>query len=104
MVVRVTVEQAKLILEANGYVVLKQKSYENAQRRQWVDRALRASAEEDRDRQREWMERDVFPWKRHLMNRVTHLGNLAVRLGATTEDMKGPPCDCGRTGCEVADG
>jgi len=95
-------QDAKDLLEQMGFVVLTRRSYEAAQRRQEIARWREQDAIEDKKRQREWMEKEIFPWKRHLQNRVNHLGYLALELGATTAQMLGGvPCDCGREQCKL---
>lgn len=86
-------------IEKAGFTILRTKSYKAAQERQRIADVMRESAERDKREQREWIERDIFPWQRHLLNRVNHLGLLAQRLGATAEDMVGPSCECGQGSC-----
>lgn len=93
------VQEAKVLLEASGYVVVKEKSYRQAQERQRIARVREEYAEKHEADLRAWMERDVFPWERHLVQRVDHLARLATRLGAKDEDWAGPPCTCGGRQC-----
>lgn len=86
-------------IEDAGFTILRTKSYRAAQERQRVAEVMREMAEEDKRTQREWMERDVFPWERHLVNRLNHVAALAKGLGATAEDFVGPPCNCGKGQC-----
>ena len=90
---------ARASLEAAGYVVLKAKSYRAAQERQRLALAQAEWAERDEAENRAWLERDVFPWERHLVQRLQHIAALAGSLGATAEQMVGPPCTCGMSGC-----
>lgn len=94
-----SVAQAKEMLEAGGYVVLRAASYRAAQTRLRVAEALRDAAIEDRESRRVWMEREVFPWERHLVNRLTFLADLVHDLGATREQMRGSDCNCGMSSC-----
>lgn len=93
------VKRVKAELAAMGYVVLKEASYRKAQERQRIAQVRMESAIEDRQHQRDWLDRDVFPWQRHLTNRVDHLAGLARALGATAGDFVGPGCGCGSNGC-----
>jgi hypothetical protein len=98
------VAQARALLESSGYVVVTEKSYRAAQERQRIAKVMQESAERYEGGMREWLERDVFPWERHLVERVNHLAGLASRLGATAEDFVGPPCLCGRGKCGMKAG
>ncbi|MCU1592451.1 MAG: hypothetical protein JWP11_3707 [Frankiales bacterium] len=93
------VDEAKALLETSGYVVLKEKSYRQAQERQRIARVMQESAEQRYEHQQAWLARAVFPWERHLVQRVDHLARLATRLGAKDEDWAGPPCTCGGRQC-----
>lgn len=93
---RVTAELARL-----GYVVLKLKSHRAAQERHRIAHVRMRDAHEARDKQQAWLERDIFPWQRHLTQRVDHLAGLAARLGATPEQMASPSCPCGLPQCLV---
>lgn len=90
-------------IEKAGFTILRTKSYKAAQERQRIAEVMRESAERDKREQREWMERDVFPWQRHLLVRVQHLGLLAQRLGAAPEDMASQWCDCGQSSCPTTE-
>lgn len=75
-------------LEAEGFVVLRAKSYRQAQMRQ--DRAqMRAFwAHRDRERSEEWA-RDCLAQERRLSDRCTYLYGLAAAKGATVDELSG---------------
>ena len=75
-------------LEAEGYVVLKAKSYRAAQERGRVDRALREAAEREVDRTEDWA-REAFAEQRRLADRCTFLYGVAIAHGATLDELKG---------------
>lgn len=81
------IREAKELLQAEGYVVLRAKSYYQAQERQRVAEALRAMAEEMRASQDRWMREDVFPEKRRLHERLTFVYGVARAHGATIEEL-----------------
>jgi hypothetical protein len=75
-------------LEAEGYVVLRAKSYRQAQERQRVAEALRQSAEEQVESTHRWAE-VAFAEQRRLADRLTFVYGVARSLGATDEDLRG---------------
>ena len=77
------------MLEAAGYVILKARSYRQAQERQRVAEALRAYAQRHEADLRAWMERDVFPRERYMTDRCTFLYGVARAHGATVEELGG---------------
>lgn len=74
-------------LEAAGYVVLKAKSYRQAQERQRIAEAMKDYAEERRADQDRWMREDVFPEERRLRERLTFVYGVARAKGATVEEL-----------------
>lgn len=83
------IEEAKSLLKAEGYVVLKEKSYRQAQERQRVAEALRAAEERATEHAREWA-RDCLAEERRLADRLTFLYGKAIEHGATMEELAGP--------------
>jgi len=85
-----TVDEAKALLEAEGYVVLRAKSYQQAQARQashqreveWADRRVEMA---------ERWARDCLAEERRLGARCTFLYGEATRLGATAEQLAHAP-------------
>lgn len=92
-------------LEAEGYVVLRAKSYRQAQERQRVSDALRRAAEEQVESTRRWAE-TAFAEQRRLSDRLTFVYGVARSLGASVEDLAGdawrklncPACGSGEIG------
>ena len=87
------VEQAKALLESNGFVVLRAKSYRQAQERQRVAEALREYAEQEAEQTRRWA-LDCLGEERRLRDRCTFLYGAATRRGATADELAG---DYGRS-------
>jgi len=85
------VAAAKTLLKANGFVVLREKSYRQAQERQRVAEALREAADSDREAHYEWMRREVFPEERRLRDRCMFLYGAARAHGATVEELRNDP-------------
>ena len=83
------IEAAKKLLAANGYVVLKQKSYRQAQERQRIAEALRRSAEEYRESGERYVREELGPEIRHLRNRCEFLYGAAIKAGAHPDDLRG---------------
>jgi queuine/archaeosine tRNA-ribosyltransferase len=83
------VERAKATLEALGYVVLREKSYRQAQERQRVADALREHAEDDVASTRRWAE-SCLDEERCLRDRLTFVYGVARAHGATVEDLRQP--------------
>lgn len=82
-------EAARALLEANGYVVLREKSYRQAQERQRVANVFREHAEEDAEHARAWA-RDCLTEERRLRDRLTFVYGVARAHGATVEDLRSP--------------
>ncbi|MCP2195675.1 hypothetical protein, partial [Williamsia deligens] len=64
-----TIESAKKLLAQHGYVVLREKSYRQAQERQRCAEALRRAAEEHAARNQRWVEDKVGPEMRFYRDR-----------------------------------
>lgn len=73
-------------LEAEGYVVVRAKSYRAAQERQRVDRALRLAAE-DRVASTEAWAHAAHKEQRRLADRLTHVYGVARARGASLEEL-----------------
>lgn len=84
------VQQAKRLLESKGYVVLKEKSYRQAQERQRVADALRREAEKRYLHLFDWMDKQILPRERYMTDRCTFLYGVARAHGATVEELSGP--------------
>lgn len=82
------IAKAKELVEAAGYVVLREKSYRQAQERQRVAECYRTSAEEARDSAMAWA-RDCLAEERRLRERLTFVYGVAQAHGATTEELSG---------------
>jgi hypothetical protein len=82
------VEQAKALLEAAGYVVLREKSYRQAQTRQAIHQREAEWAERQAESARRWA-RECLAKERHLAERCTYLYGLAAALGATETQLRG---------------
>lgn len=80
------VEKAKALLERNGFVVLREKSYRQAQERQRVAEALRQMERENAEHSRKWAV-NCLDEERRLRDRCTYLYGLAARHGATDEEL-----------------
>lgn len=83
------IADAKKLLVDNGHVVLRESSYRKAQERQRMAETRAFIADEQRDGQRKWMERDVFPRERYLADRLTFVYGVARAHGATAEELSG---------------
>jgi hypothetical protein len=83
-------DDAKALLESSGYVVLREKSYRQAQERQRIAEAMREYAEELREGQDRWLRSEVLPRERFLADRLTFLYGVARAHGATVEELRGP--------------
>jgi hypothetical protein len=83
-----------------GYVVLKAKSYRQAQERQRVAEAMRRAEEDAAESARAWA-RDCIAQERHLRDRLTFVYGVARAHGATVEDLDGGTCTCGLASCVV---
>lgn len=80
--------KAKKLLEAAGFVVLREKSYRQAQERQRVAEALRVAAEEYTERIERWARENLVE-ERRLRDRLTFVYGVAQAHGATTEELRG---------------
>lgn len=83
------VETAVEALESIGYVVLKAKSYRQAQERQRVAEAYKLAAIDEAKRAREWA-LDCLAEERRLRERLTFVYGVARAKGATDEELRGP--------------
>ena len=79
-------------VRAAGYVVIKAKSYRQAQERQRVAEALREHAAEDARSARVWAH-NCLDEERRLRDRLTFVYGVATAKGATVEELAGerPP-------------
>lgn len=82
-------ERALACVKAAGYVVLKEKSYRQAQERQRIAKAHEDWAVDERDRAYVWA-RDHLTEERRLRERLTHVYGVAMKFGATHDDLVGP--------------
>lgn len=80
------VAKAKAMLEQQGYVVLKAKSYRQAQERQRVAEILRQAEERNAERTRDWA-RDCLEKERTMRDRCEYLYGLAAAHGATRDEL-----------------
>lgn len=85
-------ERAIATVKEAGYVVLKEKSYRQAQERQRVAEALRKLEQEHNEHTRAWASK-AFDEQRHLRDRCEYLYGLAARLGAGDRQLRGPLTD-----------
>ena len=76
-------------LEADGYTVLRTKSYNAARERQRVAEALLRAEVEHAESVRGWA-RDCIAEERRLSARCSYLYALAMKHGATAEELRGP--------------
>lgn len=84
---RDAITDARKLLKSHGYVVLREKSYHQAQERQRVADALRRSAEEEAARVRHWASTELHNEIRQLQARCTALYGAARAHGATAEEL-----------------
>lgn len=82
------IASARQVLEANGYVVLREKSYRQAQERQRVAQVRQQCAEEDAKHARAWA-RDCLKEERRLAERCTFLYGAARAAGCTESELRG---------------
>jgi hypothetical protein len=85
------IAEAREVLEASGHVVLKAKSYRQAQERQRVAEALRDAAERYRESTDRWVRADIIPENHRLRERCTFLYGAARAHGASAEELRGDP-------------
>jgi uncharacterized protein HemY len=76
------------LLKAEGYVVLRERSYQRARERQRVAEALRDAAERDAERAHVWA-RNCLNDERRLRDRCTFLYGVARAHGATEDELRG---------------
>lgn len=81
------VERAKATLERLGYVVLKEKSYRQAQERQRVAECYRRAAEDAAEHAQAWA-RDCLTEERRLRDRITFIYGVARSRGATDDELR----------------
>jgi hypothetical protein len=80
---------ARHLLEAAGFVVLKEKSYRQAQERQRRAECYRDAEIRAAESAREWA-RDCLKEERRLAERCTFLYGVARSHGATEDELRGP--------------
>ncbi|ANA86924.1 hypothetical protein SEA_DELIAN_68 [Gordonia phage Delian] len=85
------IDDARKLLEDNGFVVLREKSYRQAQERQRVAEALRRAAEEDSARTRKWVQTELGHEIRYLRDRCTFIYGEARAAGCSVEQLSGGP-------------
>lgn len=83
-----TVDDAKAFLKEAGYVVLKEKSYRQAQERQRVAECYKESEIRAAESARAWA-RDCLAEERRLRDRCTFLYGAARAAGCTVEELRG---------------
>lgn len=94
------ITHAKALLEGNGFVVLRERSYRQAQERQRVAEALARDADEQRARTHQWVREDLGPEARRLRERLTFVYGVARAHGATVEELHGPDTLAGAPGIQ----
>jgi hypothetical protein len=100
--------EAKELLEAAGYVVLKEMSYRQAQERQRIA-TVRADCADSRCVHAEMWAENCLAEERRLRDRLTFVYGIAQAHGATTEELSGPTSPSvqinieSRTGIELSD-
>lgn len=75
-------------LETQGYVLLKAKSYRQAQERQRIAEAMQRMASEDAEHARSWAI-NCLDEERRLRDRLTFVYGVARAHGASIEDLSG---------------
>lgn len=85
---RDAVADARMLLESYDYVVLRAKSYRQAQERQRVAEALRRSEEQAAEHARAWAT-ECLARERQLAERCTFLYGAARAAGCTDADLRG---------------
>jgi len=85
------VAEAKELLRAYGYVVVKGSSYRRAQEKQRTAETLLKAAEERIEDAYTWA-RNCLAEERRLVARITHVYAVALEHGATLEELRGPAC------------
>jgi len=84
----IDLEAALKSVKSAGYVVLKEKSYRQAQERQRVAEALRKAEERAAEDARHWAI-NCLDEQRRLADRLTFVYGVARAHGATVEELKG---------------
>lgn len=77
-------------VKSNGYVVLKEKSYRQAQERQRRAEVM-ADYEKERRKDVEHWARDSLDEERRTRERLTFVWGIAMKHGATLEEMAADP-------------
>ncbi|MCG7607158.1 hypothetical protein [Mycobacterium sp. CnD-18-1] len=80
-------DAAKSLLESEGYVVLRRKSYEAAQRRQHAAECYKDAEIRAAESARAWA-LDCLTEERRLRDRCTFLYGVAKSMGATDEQLR----------------
>lgn len=83
-------DEALALVKASGYVVLKEKSYRQAQERQRVAEARAEWAKRDAESARDWAI-NCLDDERRMAERLTFVWGVAMSHGATLEEMKADP-------------
>lgn len=83
------IDEALKIVKDAGYVVLKAKSYRQAQERQRVAEVRAQCAAEEAEGNRAWA-RDCLAEQRRLADRLTFVYGVARAHGASVEELRGP--------------
>jgi hypothetical protein len=85
-----TLDDALELVKANGYVVLKEKSYRQAQERQRRAEVMAEYEKERREGNERWA-RDCCYEERRTRERLTFVWGVAMSHGATLEEMAADP-------------
>jgi hypothetical protein len=83
------VDETIAALRSAGYVVLREKSYRQAQERQRVAEALRKAAEVDAERTHAWACEQIDE-NRRLAARLTYMYGVARAHGLSHDDLASP--------------
>ncbi len=83
-----TIDEAKALLEANGFTVLRTKSYNQMRERHRVAVALKEGAERYQESTRAWAV-DCIKAERRLMKRCEFLYGVARACGASVDELRG---------------
>lgn len=92
------INEAKSMLISQGYIVLKQKSYQSAQERQRVAESVAYNAVADLKATQRWAETTLHNEIRDLMARCTFLYGAARAHGATVDELRGSWLSCPECG------
>ena len=85
---RPDLDEAERVLRAAGRVVLREKSYRQAQERQRRAECMREAAEQARESAMAWA-RDCLAEERRLRERLTFVYGVAQAHGATVDELRG---------------